>query len=117
MYRTLLIQIAVTIVLSLVFLGGMSLQAAFSILLGGITTILPAWIFMKYAFSHKGARAAKQILLDFYIGIFLKFVSIGLLFYVFFTFFKINGPFFMLSFILTQIVAIIAPRLFSRRVV
>jgi ATP synthase protein I len=111
--RTILAQIVLFFVCALLALIFISTQAAYSIVLGGLATVIPAFIFMFFALAHQGAQQAARILGDFYLGVFFKFLSMGLLFYVFFKFCHLNGLFFMLSFIMTQIFALIAPRLLS----
>jgi F0F1-type ATP synthase assembly protein I len=112
--RSILIQILLLVSLGLLSWIFISTQAAYSAVLGGLSTVLPAIVFMLCAFAHHGAHRAAQIVGDFYLGSFLKWVSMGLLFYVFFSFCHLNGFMFMLGFIMTQILALIAPSLLSR---
>ena len=107
--RVLLIQTSLTILLALLSLIIFYPNAACSALLGGATTIIPALIFMNRAFTHKGAQAAGKIVGDFYLGEALKFIVMGLLFFVIFRFLHPNGLVFMLSFILTQVAALFVP--------
>jgi F0F1-type ATP synthase assembly protein I len=111
--RTLLIQVILFFSLALLALIFISVQGAYSAVLGGLATVLPASIFTACAFYHQGARAAGQILGDFYLGALLKFVSMGFLFYVFFVFLHPIGLIFMGSFMLTQIIVLVAPSLLS----
>ena len=111
--RVILAQALLALLLALLVWGFISVQAAYSVVLGGLATVIPALVFMYCALAHQGAKQAARILGDFYLGLFLKFLSMGFLFYVFFKFCHPNGLFFMLSFIMTQILALIAPRLLS----
>jgi ATP synthase protein I len=111
--RVIFIQACVVVIAALLAFFFISFQVAYSAILGGLATIVPAFIFMYFAFLHKGAREATRILRDFYLGIFFKFLSMAILFYLFFIFLHPNGLIFMLSFVITQILALIAPGLLS----
>ena len=72
-HRVILTQAVVTSLLSAVFLA-QSITAGLSALLGGLICLVPNAYLVFRAFSHSGARAAKNIVMDFYKGEAGKFV-------------------------------------------
>ncbi len=109
-YQTILFQTLTVLILALAFGALLSLKAGYSVLLGGVTTVVPALIFSWFAFLHQGARAAGKILQDFYLGELLKFVTMAVLFILILRFVPIDGLHFMLSFIVTQLIGLLIPR-------
>tara|TARA_R110002110_G_scaffold65206_4_gene180060 strand:- start:144997 stop:145344 length:348 start_codon:yes stop_codon:yes gene_type:complete len=56
------------------------IQAAGSLLLGGLVCLLPNVYLYRKAFSHFGARQAKQILKDLFLGEAVKLLLTAILF-------------------------------------
>lgn len=77
--RLWLVQLGITLILA-VFCGIVfSFNAGSSAVLGGLVCIIPNAFFANKLFKHQGARAAKQIVNNFYKGEALKiFLSIFL---------------------------------------
>ncbi len=66
-------------------------REALSALLGGVVAILPAFIFAKVLFRHRGARLAKKIVNDFYLGEGIKIVVAIVLFALVFRLFHVSA--------------------------
>lgn len=72
---------------------------AISALLGGLVAFAPSAIFAKKFFRYQGARAAKKIVRNFYIGEFLKITSSVLLFAIVFVLYEVAPLAFFLTYI------------------
>ena len=70
-----------------------------SVLLGGLVALIPNFLFARKLFQHQGARAARQIVRNFYAGEFIKILSTALLFTVVFLFCEVSPPAFFLTYI------------------
>ena len=84
-------------------------KAALSALLGGLIAVIPHALFAVIYFRSSGARAAKQIVTDFYKGEAVKiFLSVGLFALVFVTYSIAPGAFF-LTYITVQLTYWLTP--------
>lgn len=88
---------------------------AYSALLGGMTCVLPNWLFARVAFRYFGARSAWQIVWSFYWGEILKLIFAATLFILVFKTIKISGAAFFCAFFVVQIVFWFAPWLLTLR--
>jgi len=77
--------------------------SALSVFLGGISCIIPFWVFASYYFNNKNIKSG-AILKSLYIGVILKIIVSGVLFAFVFIFFPINGAYFFITFILAQFI-------------
>lgn len=107
--RLWLIQLAVTLVLSVFCLLKYTVNAGLSALLGGLVYIIPNAYFASKLFKHQGARAAKQIVSSFYKGEALKIVLSIFLFTAVFVLFRITPLAFFLSYITVLMTHWLAP--------
>lgn len=71
---------------------------AASALLGGFVAILPSLSFAKVLFRHRGARAAKKIVNDFYFGEGVKIGFAILLFALVFRFYRVSPVVFFITY-------------------
>ncbi|RAP37415.1 hypothetical protein B1207_04370 [Legionella quinlivanii] len=79
-------------------------EAGISAFLGGMIALLPSLLFAKLLFKYRGARAARQIVKNFYLGEFIKIGSSIFLFVLVFSTYKVQP----LAFFLTYIVVVIS---------
>lgn len=100
--RLAVIQMAIIVLISLLFLYGSGRQAAWSALLGGLVCIVPTLWFGVRLFKHFGARAAKQIAMALYTGEALKLLLTVILFVVVFKWLHISAMAFFVSYIIMQ---------------
>jgi ATP synthase protein I len=97
-------------VIALVFIG---VEAARSVVLGGVVSVVPNAYFAKKLFQHQGARAARQIVNSFYSGEALKLALTFVLFAMVFKLFNIVPLVFFAAYILAQMVFWFAPLIFD----
>jgi len=86
-YRIVLVQLVVTVVIATLFLLR-SQEAAYSALLGGLIYALPNAYFAYKAFQYTGARQVSYVLRGFYQGGMWKLVLTGIGFGLAFKFVK-----------------------------
>ena len=87
--RLFLLQTAMTaIVTAVLFLLNKNGEAV-SALLGGVVAILPSVVFARFLFRYQGARSAKKIVNNFYLGEAAKMALSILLFAVVFQFYRV----------------------------
>lgn len=104
------------ILTALIFLGCLIVlgnQAALSALLGGLVCTLPNAYFARKMFEYAGARAAKQIVNNFYKGEGLKIALSIILFTVALKFFNIIPLVFFIVYLVVQMVFWFAPLMFT----
>lgn len=89
------VGIAIPVVLLIVF----DRHTAVSAFLGSLVAFLPSLLFAEKLFRHQGARAAKQIVKNFYAGEFIKIASTMLLFTLVFLFCEVVPLAFFLTYI------------------
>ena len=81
-------QMAITIVISLLFYGLSGKIAAYSSLIGGVIFTLPQLYFGFKAFLYAGAHAIQNVVVNFYKGESTKILVIAVSFALVFTFVK-----------------------------
>jgi ATP synthase protein I len=104
-------QLAVTLILSLLFVM-MSSKAAYSAMLGGLVAIVPNCIFAYRVFAYKGARSADKIISSLYRGEAIKLLITCLLLALVFRFVSVVA----LAFFITYIFALLVFWVFLLRV-
>ena len=97
--RLLIVQLAIGITIPVAVLIVFDMHAALSALLGSLVAFLPSLLFAEKLFRHQGARAAKQIVKNFYAGEFIKIASTMLLFSLVFLFCEVVPLAFFLTYI------------------
>lgn len=107
--RILLTQLVVAILLAMIVLVPCGATSAISAIAGGLVCVIPNALFIKQLFWHNGARAAKQIVNNFYKGEALKLVLSMALFTMIFKFITINPLVFFVAYIAVQMVFWFAP--------
>ncbi len=113
-YSTILLQVAITLVLAVLWGIFSSPRGAYSAVLGGLPTIIPALIFVRLALTRAKAEKTLQ---KFFLGELAKFLSMAILFVFILLFIRVEGAPFMLSFVLTQIATLFTARLLNWRLV
>jgi ATP synthase protein I len=108
-HRFLIVQLIVIGLATIITLLIYGLHEALSAWLGGMVAFIPFIIFAKKAFQYQGARAAKKIVKNFYIGEFLKIISSILLFILVFWWYKVAALVFFLTYIAVIVTHWFAP--------
>ena len=83
-YKLISMQILAVVLAAFVFLMTTGTKAGYSALCGGVVAIFPNFVFATLAFRNAGASAAKEVLIDFFLGEALKLVLVIVLFWVVF---------------------------------
>jgi ATP synthase protein I len=104
-----LVQLGITLILSVLCALFYNINAAISALLGGLVCIIPNACFASKLFKHQGARAAKQIVNSFYKGEALKIFLSIFLFTAVFVLCRITPLAFFASYILILMTHWFAP--------
>ena len=102
-------QLMLTMLISMICMLTLSGKAAKSACLGGLVCIIPNWYFAKKVFEQTGARAARQIVNNFYKGEGLKIILSILLFTLVLKFFNITPLIFFIVYLVVQMTAWFAP--------
>jgi len=110
-YRFFALQVWLTFLLSCAAFFLSSKTSAYSVVLGGAVAIFPEWIFAQYLFKYQGARAAKKIVAQLFIGEGLKLLTTGLLFYLVFRYIALSGLFFFGAYVVVLLTFWVAPLL------
>ena len=114
-HRVIIAQLSVTILVSLITIP-FGFSTAISALAGGLCCSVPNAYFIWKAFSYRGAKAAKQVLLSFYQGEVAKFVLTALAFVLVFTLMSSVEPLALFgAFVIVQSVHWITPLLIRQR--
>lgn len=103
------IQLALTVLIAIIFMFKGGIDAAFSAVLGGLVCLVPNAYFARKLFKHSGARAARQIVNGFYKGEAFKLMLTVALFAMVFKFLSINPLVFFVAYIAAQMVFWFAP--------
>ena len=106
-------QSGLTLVLAVIAFIISGNKAAFSVILGGLLSIIPNMYFASVLFKHQGAQAAKQIVNGFYKGEAMKLLLTILLFALVFKYCSVIPLLFFTVYILVQAVLWLAPWLFN----
>lgn len=107
--RLWLVQVGVTLALTIFCAGVYGINCAQSAFLGGLVYIIPSAYFAYRFFKHQGAGAAKQIVSSFYKGEALKIVLSIFLFTAVFVLCRITPLAFFISYIAVLMTHWIAP--------
>jgi ATP synthase protein I len=113
--RLLACQIAITLLLAIIFTLLLGLMAGESAVLGGLVSIVPNAYFARKIFRHQGARAARQIANSFYKGEASKIALSIIMFALVFKYFKIIPLVFFVVYIVAQMVMWFAPLIFVNK--
>lgn len=97
--RLWLVQLSIALILAVFCAVAFNGRSAISALLGGLVCLIPNAYFAIKLFKYQGARAAKQIVNDFYKGEAFKIVLSLVLFTLIFIFLKISPLAFFISYI------------------
>jgi ATP synthase protein I len=89
-----------------------STKSGYSALAGGITFVLPNFIFVLMAFAYAGARQSKEVVRGFYAGEAIKLFLTVLLFVVFLKYGSLSLTAFYVSFSLLVVSQWLAPFFF-----
>ena len=98
--------------IALLFSG---MLAAISAGLGGLVSIVPNAYFARKLFQYQGARAARQIVNNFYKGEAMKLLLTVALFAMVFKWFNIVPWVFFVVYIVTQMVFWFSPLIFNHQ--
>lgn len=105
----LLLVFSITLILILFF----STKSGFSGFAGGITFVLPNFIFVLLAFAHAGASKSKLVLRGFFAGEAIKLFLTVILFSVFLKYATLSLPAYYISFSLLVVSQWLAPFFFN----
>jgi len=103
-----LLVFLITLILTVFF----SFKSGYSGLAGGITFLLPNFIFVLMAFAHAGASKSRLIVRGFFAGEAIKLTLTVILFSVFLKYGALYLPFFYISFLLLLVSQWLAPFFF-----
>lgn len=106
-------QVILTAVIALGCLLVSGRMPATSALLGGLVCTIPNAFFARKMFEYAGARAARQIVNNFYKGEGLKIILSILLFTVVLKFFNIIPLIFFIVYLVVQMTVWFAPLMFT----
>ncbi|MDP1602499.1 MAG: ATP synthase subunit I [Legionella sp.] len=113
--RLLALQFILCVLITACVLLAYGFQSAISALLGGLVAFIPSALFAVKFFRHQGARAARQIVKDFYVGEFLKILSSILLFTLVFIVFEVVPLAFFLTYIAVVMTHWFAPLILDNK--
>jgi ATP synthase protein I len=114
LYIAFVIQFFVCVIAALASVVLLDFVAAYSILLGGLVSIVPNSYFAWKAFRYRGARNTPLIVRSFYAGETGKLIMTGVMFAIIFASIKPLNPLAVIvSYIATIIIGLIAAATFS----
>ncbi|WP_028389387.1 ATP synthase subunit I [Legionella fairfieldensis] len=113
--RLLLIQLMISVLISLVLLLVFGKKEAISALLGGMVVIVPSFFFARKLFHYQGARSARKIVRSFYLGEAQKFFLSIILFTLIFIKLKIAPFAFFFTYITVLMSHWLAPLIFANK--
>lgn len=112
--RLLLVQLTLSVLIAVTVFAVLGLHQAISCFTGGMVAFLPSVLFARKFFRQHGARAAKQIVKNFYVGEFLKILSSIVLFSLVFLLYKVAPLAFFLSYIAVVMTHWFAPLIIDK---
>lgn len=112
--RLLAVQFMLLIIIAVTVLVMFGKHQAVSSLAGGLVAYLPIVLFAKKFFRQQGARAAKQIVKNFYVGEFLKILFSIVLFSLVFLLYKVAPLAFFLTYIAVVMTHWLAPLIIDK---
>ena len=107
------LQLLIVLVTALILTVFFSVKSGYSGLAGGITFVLPNFIFVLMAFAHAGASKAKLVVRGFFAGEAIKLFLTVILFTVFLKYGSLSLTAFYVSFSLLVISQWLAPFFFN----
>ncbi len=107
------LQITMVLIAVLITLALFKAEAAASMLVGGLVSVIPTLYFTWRLFRRVGARAAKKIVKTFYISELIKLVLMGILFVLIVKLDIVIIVPFILGFVIAQMGALVAPLLYT----
>ena len=107
------LQLLIVLLTALILTVFFSVKSGYSGLAGGITFLLPNFIFVLMAFAHAGASKAKLVVRGFFAGEAIKLFLTVILFTVFLKYGAVSLTAFYISFSLLVISQWIAPFFFN----
>jgi ATP synthase protein I len=113
--RLLILQLGLTLLITVLFAAMFGAKVACSALLGGLVCVIPNACFGRMVFKHRGARAAKQIVGSFYKGEALKIVFTMILFALVFINYSVVPLAFFLTYIIVQFSHWFAPLVLANK--
>jgi len=113
--RLVAFQLLFLLIVALVSTVSFSVNTGFSVLAGGITFLLPNFIFVWMAFAHAGARQSKKVVRGFYVGEAMKLFLTVILFVVFLKYTTLSLAAFYISFALLVVSQWLAPLFFYNK--
>ena len=106
------LQLLIVLLIALVLTVFFSVKSGYSGLAGGITFLLPNFIFVLMAFAHAGASKSKLVVREFFAGEAIKLFLTVILFTVFLKYGALSLSAFYISFALLVISQWLAPFFF-----
>ena len=106
-------QLLLVLLIALISTVLFSVKSGYSGLAGGITFLLPNFIFVLMAFAHAGASKSKLVVREFFAGEAIKLFLTVILFTVFLKYGALSLPAFYISFSLLVISQWLAPFFFN----
>lgn len=107
------LQLLIVLVTALILTVFFSVKSGYSALAGGITFVLPNFIFVLMAFAYAGASKAKLVVRGFFAGEAIKLFLTVILFTVFLKYCSLSLIAFYISFALLVVSQWIAPFFFN----
>ncbi len=108
-YWLILVQVVLVLVAAVIVLLTMNLKTAYSLLLGGLVSILPNFYFARRLFRPVFVSKARQLLLNFYRNEVIKLILMGVLFVIILKLNIVVDLAFIIGFILAQFSALLWP--------
>jgi len=112
-YRLLLLQTIMTAIASILFGLWSDDRSTYSILVGGFICVIGNWFFIRQMFSKTGARSAKLIAKNLYLGEVGKVLLCSLLFVTTILFLHVQPLMFFVGYIIAQSCYWLSPLLFK----
>jgi ATP synthase protein I len=113
--RVLVAQLLIGLLITVIVLVSVNRHAAISALLGALVALIPSVVFAKKMFQHQGARAARQIVKNFYTGEFFKIILSVILFTLVLKFYKLVPLAFFLAYIAVIMTHWFAPLIINNK--
>jgi ATP synthase protein I len=111
--RLVTLQLLIVLLTALILTVFFSVKTGYSGLAGGITFLLPNFIFVLMAFAHAGASKSRLVVRGFFTGEAIKLFLTVILFTVFLKYGAVSLPAFYISFSLLVISQWTAPFFFN----
>lgn len=108
-YKFILLQVIVTILLAIFMWQSKDIRAAYSVIVAGLVCIIPNCYFTWSVFRYQGARAAKSFLVAFCFGEIVKLFLIAILFVLAVVVLKVAIRPFLVGFIVNLLIFWLAP--------